>query len=128
MPRTHNRTGRNCHDGRFIQVPYYLLNSPAYRRLSPVARAAWIEIAKIYNGSNNGRLAVSSRDLGGKLGISRSSAARAIQQLLTFGFLEVSRASSFSQKRIAAEYRLAHVKCDVTGKLPSKGFMRWQPG
>jgi hypothetical protein len=101
-----------------------MLDSPAYQRLSPAARAAWIEVARLYNGCNNGQLAVSIRNLAGKLGISRSSAARAIRELLTFGFLELSKGSSFSRKRLAAEYRMTHVNCDVTGGLASKAFMR----
>ncbi len=65
---------------------------------------------------------MSSRQLGERLKVSHHTAWRAIRQLITFGFIERSRASSFSLKRHAAEYRLTHIKCDRTGDLPTNTF------
>jgi Bacterial regulatory proteins, gntR family len=42
------------------------------------------------------------RNLADRLGISRNTANRAIKELLTFGFIEVTRGASFAGKRIAA--------------------------
>jgi hypothetical protein len=49
----------------------------AWRRLSVTERAAWLEFARLHNGANNGRIAMSSRTLGERLGVSRDTAARA---------------------------------------------------
>jgi hypothetical protein len=38
-------------------------------------------------GLNNGRIAMSARFLGDRLGLSHDSAAKAIRELVTFGFL-----------------------------------------
>lgn len=109
--------------GRFWATPYYLAQTFAWRQLSPYARVAWLEIgASLYIGNNNGRLAVSHRWLADRLSASRNTAMRAIHELLTRGFLEITQASSFSQKRSAAEFRFTHLKCDRTGALPSRAF------
>ncbi|MGO4841263.1 hypothetical protein AB4144_54305, partial [Rhizobiaceae sp. 2RAB30] len=53
---------------------------------------------------------------------------RAIARLVAMGFVEVTERGAFSRKiRHAAEYRLTEHKCDRTGQLPSKAFMRWRP-
>jgi hypothetical protein len=51
-----------------------------------------------------------------------TSAWRAVGELVTFGFLERTQATSFSQKRLAAEYRLTHLRCDRTGALASRAY------
>jgi hypothetical protein len=65
-----------------------------------------------------------SADASERLNCSPATASRAIRELITYGFVEVGKASSFSKKRLAAEYRMTHITCDVTGKPPSKTFMR----
>ena len=78
-------------------------------------------------GSNNGMLAVACRALGDRIGVHHSAAARAIRELENAGFLVSVKASSFSNKRLAAEYRLTHLKCNVTGDLASREFALWRP-
>jgi hypothetical protein len=107
---------------RFFKAERYVSETMAWKRLSPAARAAWLEFGWAYNGSNNGRLAMSCRRLAGKLNISRMSAARAIQELVTFGFLEITQSGTFSGIRRTAEYRLTQFNCDKTGELPSRAF------
>lgn len=120
----HNRTGRSKGAGRFIQVHEYVLRSPGWRRLSPLGRCAWLEFNLAFNGSNNGKIAFSSRALADRLDIGATAAANAIRDLINCGFLERVRASDFGQKKRAAEYRLTHLQCDVTGEIPSKKFLR----
>lgn len=124
MARKHNRTGRSKCCGRFVQIHEYVMRSYAWRRLSPLGRCAWLEINLVYNGSNNGRLAVSARSLGERLDVGPSAAAKAIRDLVMWGFLDPMQASSFSQKRRAAEYRLTHLPCNVKSEPASKRFMK----
>jgi hypothetical protein len=124
MHKRRKATGRSSKPSRFVQVPHWVLNAPMWKRLSPVERCAWIEVTAIYNGSNNGRLAVPVRRLADRLNVSQATASRALRTLVTLGFLELVKSSSFSKKsRKASEYRLTHLACDLTGKLPSKLFM-----
>ena len=81
-------------------------------------------IGLMHNGSNNGAIAISTRELGKRIGASHVAAATAILELENGGFLRCVKASSFSQKRLAAEYRLTHLRCDVTGQTATKEYCR----
>lgn len=129
MVRKHDSTGRSKGKlSKFVPLEHYLLDSPAWRTLDPVARAAYIEVAQAYNGSNNGRIVMSARMLADGLGVSKDTAARKLHTLQEMGFLELVKQAGFNMKtRHCAEYRLTAFRCDVTGVMPSKAFMRWQP-
>lgn len=127
MPRKHNAKGRNRWEGRYVALPYAMLRSAAWESLTPVERAAYVEAASTYDGHNNGFLAVPARRVADRLGIGKSTAARALRLLVEKGFLEVTRESAFNMKeRKAAEYRLTLFKCDRTGGLPSRAFQHWR--
>ncbi len=121
----HNNTGRSKGETKHARLHEYMARTPAWRDLSGNAAKAWMEINLIYNGANNGKLAVSARLLGERIGLSHTAAARAIRELENAGFLRCVKPSSFSQKKLAAEYRLTHVRCDVTGAPASKEYLRW---
>lgn len=123
--RKHDATGRSLYEP-YIRTPNYLFDCFAWHQLSLTARCAWHELARLYNGSNNGRLAMSSRTLAERLNCSKSPAAYALQELITYGFVEIAKGSSFSAKKLATEYRLTHVRCDVSGAKGAKTFMRLQ--
>src|ERR1700736_2980981 len=112
----------------FVMLHWFMLDSPAWQSLSGVEAKAYVAIARRYDGSNNGRIAVPTRTLATKIGCSNATAARAIITLLDRGFLECVEASGFNRKnRRAAEYRLTMYSCDLTNKPGTKAFMRWSP-
>jgi Fe2+ or Zn2+ uptake regulation protein len=93
--------------------------------LSSNDKVVWIEALRIYDGFNNGFLTLPSRLIADKMNVAHQTVARSLSRLTTLGFLEVTARSSFSNKcRKASEYRLTHLRCDRTGKLPTKQFMR----
>jgi hypothetical protein len=117
-----NQTGRSNKKDRYVALPHYIMNTFAWQRLPVTARAAWLEFVRVHNSFNNGKIAMSSRTLGERLGVSKTTAERAIKELLTFGFIEIAKSSTFTIKRRAAEYRLTHIKDDITGEPPSRAF------
>ena len=79
MTRKHDKTGRSRGSlSDFVALERYILKSPAWRSLDPVARAAYVEIAQSYNGSNNGRIVMSARMLADGLNVSKDTAARSL--------------------------------------------------
>lgn len=132
MTRKHNATGRSRRQlSSFVALERYILNSPAWKSLSPPARCAYIEICNLYNGSNNGRIGLSARTLSELLPLSRATAGRAFRELENRGFIEAVRQGGFNVKtgtRRSTEWRLTTQHCDVTGERPTKTFMRWQGG
>ena len=109
---TKNRRGSQT--DRFVALPHYIMNTFAWSRLSATARAAWLEFARLHNGSNNGLIAMSETTLGERLGVSHDTARRAINDLATFGFLERTKAPSFTSPRRTAEYLMTHIPDDRT--------------
>jgi DNA-binding transcriptional regulator YhcF (GntR family) len=111
-------------------LPKWMLVCTAWRLLSGEAIAAYIELARRYNGTNNGQMHLSVRELAALRVCSKDTAARAIRELVHRGFIEIVRTSGFNvkdRKRQAAEYRLTVFHCDVSRQPPSKQFMKWQP-
>ena len=115
----------------FIALERFITAAPAWQSLSLAARCGYLELLDIYNGSNNGTIALSARMLSERLHISRATAARALNELTTRGFIEATRPGGFNLKsgeRRAAEWRLNRYKCDLTGQHPSQQYMRWKDG
>lgn len=129
---SHNKKGRSKRQLRdFIALERYLLDSPAWRSLSLNARCAFLELLSIYNGRNNGRIALSARSLADRLPISRATATRALNELEAKGFIEAVRKCAFNVKSgqaRATEWRLTIHFCDVTNESPSRKFIHWQAG
>lgn len=121
------RAGQKKSGGkRFVMLELWLLKTEAWQSLSTVSRAAYIEIAQLYKGNNNGRLSMSLRRLAGSLHVGKSTAERAISELTERGFIEVAQPSGFMNKcRLAAEYRLTAHFCDRTNQPAKKTFCQW---
>lgn len=120
MPRRHNRAGRS--KDRFAMVRHDMVKSPAYRRLSPTARAIWIEILCRYNGQNNGDIPLSCREVGQLVGVSKNTASKAFQELLDKGFVRIGQDSSFTLKtRLSRRWALTH---ESVGNRPATSDWR----
>lgn len=128
MPRKHNSKGRSKGDGRFVALPHFMLETPAWRSLPVYERAAFIEVAQLYDGANNGYLDMGVRRLAERLGISENKANWSLQELVRRGFLEVAEASAFNRKdRKATAFRLTFKPCDRTKQPPSRACLLWTP-
>ena len=113
---------------RHVRFYHWMLKSPAWRSLTPLARALYMQISARYMGTNNGAIPYSVREGQDELGVGRSSIHRAQQELTERGFIVVARRSLFSQKlKRAMEWRLTEFYCDVTQTPATKDFMKWQP-
>lgn len=128
MPSRHNRKGRSKSGPPFVRLPWFLLDCEAWRALTPAARAVYLEVARRYNGSNNGFLGLSVREAAERCRINKDTASRALEALRVAGFIECITPGGFSRKdRHASEWRLTIERCDRSGNGPTKAFMRWRP-
>ena len=124
MAKGHLNNGRSSKPESYVKIPKWIIRSPAWRRLSTTDRVVWMEAVAIYNGTNNGFLALSSRVIADRIGVvSHQTVARSLTSLQMRGFLEITSRSSFSIKnRKASEYRLTHLACNKSHKPPSNLF------
>lgn len=90
MPRGHNRTGRSRNpEGQYTPLSYRMTQSDAWRSLSGPAVKVLLELCNRYNGGNNGDLSLSLDDAAHLLGIGKSTAHRAFEELAEKGFIEL---------------------------------------
>jgi hypothetical protein len=124
MSRGKGRTRRD----RFVALRYWMLDAPAWKSLPAGARALYPEIARRYNGSNNGRIPFSVREAEA-LHISKATGARLLEILQARGFIVCTKKGAFSLKttKDASEWRLTEYDCDYPVAHATKDFMRWQP-
>jgi hypothetical protein len=124
--RKPNKSGRSGHVGKHVQLPEFMLASPAWRSLNPAARVLYVELRRIYNGKNNGFLALSVRDAAERCAVNKDTASKAFAALIDRGFIDLATPASFGTNgRHAAEYRLTDWPCNRTNQRPSKAFMAW---
>ena len=85
-----NATGRG-EVVRFLSLPQPVYNSPNFIMLSPSAVKLLIDIGIQYNGANNGDLQASLNPMRTRGWVSSSTLNRARQELLHYGFIELTR-------------------------------------
>ncbi|ESQ76911.1 hypothetical protein AEYBE204_18720 [Asticcacaulis sp. YBE204] len=107
---------------------YDVIDSAAWKSLTPAARSIYLQIARRFNGENNGYLAASVRDLALECNVAPNTVTASINQLISVALIDRTQEGSFTTKvRLAAEYRLACIKCNRTGREASNDFRRWRP-
>ena len=122
--RKTNATGRNEKDGQFLPIPYTMARSPAFRSLSGTSLKVWIELRTRFNGQNNGMVSLSLREAAALLGMSQSTAQRALNELAEMGFIK-RRARGNWYGRKAAEFILCD--CRYQGHPASRNWQSWRP-
>ena len=128
MANRQSKKGRSNSASRFIMLPWFLMDSDAWLSLTPAERAVYLELARRYNGRNNGFIALSVRDAAERCRINKNTAAKSFRRLQETGFVEVVTPGGFSRKDPhATEWRLTDYRCDLTNSPGSKAFMRWRP-
>ena len=94
MPQNSKR-GMNAKGRRsttpFLRLPRPVYNSDNFRRLSPSAVKLLIDISIQYNGGNNGDLQASLNPMKSRGWNSSSTLNRARQELVYYGFIELTR-------------------------------------
>lgn len=112
----------------FAAIEHFLLKCEAWRSLSLVARSIYVELCAVYNGTNNGSLILSARQIAERMPVHRTTATRGFQELQQKGFIVAVRPAGFNMKtgvKRATEWRLTRHYCNVTQTAASKEFMRW---
>jgi len=112
-----------------VRLYRHELESPAYRSLSPDARALLVELRALFRGEEN-KVFMSIAEIMRRCGIGRWRAERARDELLDRGFVRLLEPASFNRKvRHAPAYALTNEpeNPQSDGSTPSKEFMSWRP-
>lgn len=89
------------------RLGHKMLLTPAYRALTPNARALLVELAMMENGSNNAvKLSLSVRDAAHRMGIADLKAASAaFKELEALGFVVMTADAHFAVKAVSGAWR-----------------------
>lgn len=115
---------------RHVRLYHWMLKTDAWRSLSVVARALYVELSSLYYGNNNGEIILSVRQGAKALHVSKDTAARAFEELQARGFLAVRRKGGFNlkeRKGQATEWRLTEFAYG-TDPYGTKEFASWSKG
>lgn len=105
-------------------LPKWVVRSPAWRALSPNARAVYLELRERFNGHNNGMIGLGVREAAEATNMHKNTANRAISELESAGFIEPTTKGAFRQNgRRATEWLLTELPDDRTGHAALKTFM-----
>ena len=118
--------GRSKHknEGQYVNMPYALLKSPAWRSLSGNAIKLWFELHTRFNGGNNGRLILSYNEAKRNLGMGKATVQRAFAELQEKGFVVLVREGNWYHRR-AHEWQLTTKPVHkTTGKQPATNDWR----
>lgn len=118
---------RSKFKGRFVQIPFSMINSSAFKSLNPKSIALYIYISQRYNGYNNGEISFSVREGAKCLGVSPTTAGTLIDELVEKGFLKITQDSSFNYKqRKARRFELTQWHLEK-GTAPDNSWRFWKP-
>lgn len=128
--RRANAKGRSTGPAPFLMLPQWAFDSPAYRTLKPGPRALLWELIRRFNGTNNGHIVFSQRDMAVAINVTdRETVALYVRELESRGLIVASRRGGFNVKvadRRASEWALTWLP---VGDVPAtKAFMRWYSG
>lgn len=113
---------------RHVMLFHYMLDSQAWKGLGVIPRAVYLDMAKRYYGTNNGRIGYSIRCAVDELHIGCATAKRALDTLQERGFIVMIKKGAFNMKqRHATEWRLTAYPCETTNGMATKDFMSWTP-
>lgn len=95
--------------GGWVGIPHVVADSPAYCQLSLWGRAILFEIARAFNGYNNGKIGLSQRQIADRLNTTNFRAiGKGIAELMEHGLIDVTMEGQWKQ-RMAREYRLTFI-------------------
>jgi hypothetical protein len=109
----------------FVMMFHRMLDGPAWRSLTTPARALYLQLARRYNGSNNGYIGLGVRQAADECNVNKETACRAFAELVAKGFIERTKQAGFRKNR-ASEWRLTWFPCNLTKTPPSKLSDRWR--
>ncbi len=122
-----NRAQRKKGGPKFVQIYFNMIDAPAWKQLSPVARALYVELKRSYNGTNNGSIGFGCRAAAQALGVGVNTANRAFKDLEFGGFIVATTAGHFSsQGSRATEWRLTEAYDDQTGQAATRDYLKSQ--
>ena len=123
--------GKRSEEGQYINLPYAMLKSPAWRSLSGSALKVWCELHARFSGGNNGRIHLSMNEAAQVLGMGKATVQRAFVELEVKGFVVLEVPGDWYARR-AHDWRLTTKPTQVSkgskgSKAATNEWRDWRP-
>lgn len=103
---------------------HHILDSEAYRSLTPKARCLLLELQYIEFPNRNGCVGLSEKRAAAFLNVAENTASKAFEELIDRGFIERSYEGDYSIGK-ASEWRITYLKCN--SREPTNEWLYWEP-
>lgn len=126
-PKSDNRA--DTRGGGWVGIPHVVVDSAAYRHLSLWARAVLIEIAREFNGYNNGIIKLSQREIAERLTTTNyRKISAAVAELMEHGFIDIAVEGTWIDRQ-ARLFRLTFITTGDRNHLrpASNDYRGWMP-
>lgn len=84
--------------GRFVALPFNMLESLAWRDLSLQAAIIFIELKRRFNGKNNGEIPLSCREAATVAKCGKGTASKKLDELIAHGFINPASKGHFHNR------------------------------
>ena len=120
--------GKSGDGDQYVNMPYAMLKTPAWRSLSGAAIKVWFELHTRFHGGNNGKLTLSMNEGAEALGLGKATITRAYEELVEKGFLALEREGNWYHRR-AHEWRLTTkpMQRARSKETPTLNYKFWRP-
>ena len=126
LRRKANAKGRSPENGRHVRFHLWMMDSDAFRDLSPHEVRLLLEVYSLYSGKNNGWVFLSCRDAARRCKMSKDTASKCFQSLINHGFL-VRRAHYPERHELREAPYFILTEFEFNGRPATKDFMSWKP-
>lgn len=120
------RHGKHGNGGRHVQLPEWVQASEAWATMKPGPRALYIELKRLYNGSNNGAIYLSHRNAAKAINVGRDTVATYYEELVRRGFIIVTRGHCLGPEGVGQSATYALTETGLNGVAATKEFMKWK--
>jgi DNA-binding transcriptional MocR family regulator len=103
-----------------------MLDSKAWATMKPSPRALYLELKRLFNGSNNGKLFLSHRDAAKRLNVGRDTVAGYYDELTKRGFIVQTRGHCLGPSGVGQAATYALTESPLNNAPATKEFMRWK--
>lgn len=133
MARKHDRKGRVVGGEHWTKLIRTTMETPAWRALSSTAQALYPWLKLEWRGpdaNNNGKIRLSTRQAGEKLGVIPDTAAKAFLDLQRKGFIVQTEAACLGVEGAARSpaYEITELKMPGSDGDGRKLYRDWRPG
>jgi hypothetical protein len=121
-----NRT--KAFDTQFVGITVTVLDSPAWKVMSPHARIVYLAIKRSYShkSNNNGRLYLAGRSGSDETGFSANTIWKCIRELVNYGFAVVTKGATIGPDGVGSPTLLRLTEMGTHAEpTPTRDFLKW---